>query len=545
MNSEIIRKYISDGMQELERMERASLHGKTVCQETLMRIIRENEDTAYGRKYHFREIRSYEDYVRLVPLSDYSDYEPYINRMVAFGERNLITARDVVYYAHTSGSSGAPKMIPRTQEELDLLFSTVFERVFALYGPECKGINLMESRIGFTPKGVRHGAISETLNHPEDTGDCNVLPEEVIYPAAEFDRRHIKLLFALREKHLGFLMATFSPAVYDLLAYLCQHWEELCEDIESGSIRQSVTVDQNLRRKLEARLAPDPARAREIRKIMSQHENGAFIPLLWPDLKVVASVGTATFAPYIGKIKQALGPKIPVDHLGYVSSEATIAAEIRPEEPAYLLLPYTGFYEFIPADNSDALPLRMDQLEIGKEYELILTNLSGFYRYRINDVVRITGYYHECPMIVFSYRKNQLVNMYGEKMDDSVIRQAVDELTSETGTDILEYSIYPDTEADPGRYIVLLESDGEIRPEHWPYYSEVLNRKLCEAHDSYRDKMNRKIMQPLLAKFVQPQTYALYRDLKAMEGASLNQIKPVHVITGEKLKRFFFGLLQD
>ena len=545
MSTEIMQKYLSDGIRELERMEQASLRGKTVCLETLMRIIRENENTAYGRKYHFRDIHSYEDYVRFVPLSDYGDYESYINRMVAFGEKNLITARDVVYYAHTSGSSGSPKMIPRTQEELDLLFSTIFSRVFAMYGPEYRGINLMESRIGFTPKGVMHGAISETLNRPEDTADCYVLPEEIVYPAAEFDRRHIKLLFALREKHLGFLMATFSPAVYDLLVYLCQHWRELCEDIESGSIRPDVMVDRNLRKKLEARLPPDPARAQEIREIMTLHENGAFIPLLWPDLKVVATVGTATFAPYVARIRQALGPGIPVDHLGYVSSEATVAAEIRPEEPAYLLLPYTGFYEFIPADGSDAHPLRMDQLEIGKEYELILTNLSGFYRYRIDDVIRVTGFHHECPMIVFSYRKNQLVNMYGEKMADSVIRHSVNALAEETGTDILEYSIYPDTEADPGRYVILLESDREIRPEHWSYYSEVLNRKLCEAHDSYRDKMTRKIMQPLLAKFVQPQTYALYRDLKTMEGASPNQIKPVHVITGEKLKRFFFGLLQD
>ena len=54
-----------------------------------------------------------------------------------------------------------------------------------------------------------------------------------------------------------------------------------------------------------------------------------------------------------------------------------------------------------------------------------------------------------------------------------------------------------------------------------------------------------KIMLPLEAKFVQQQTYALYRDLKVMSGASPNQIKPLHVISGDKLKRFFFGLLQS
>ena len=148
-------------------------------------------------------------------------------------------------------------------------------------------------------------------------------------------------------------------------------------------------------------------------------------------------------------------------------------------------------------------------------------------------------------MIVFSYRKNQLISMYGEKVTETALRTAVESMAEESGTAVLEYSVYADSETDPGHYIVLLESDREILPEAWPYYSEILNRKLCEAHDSYCKKISQKTMLPLEVKFVQPQTYALYRDLKVMGGASPNQIKPLHVISGDKLKRFFFGLLQN
>ncbi len=56
-------------------------------------------------------------------------------------------------------------------------------------------------------------------------------------------------------------------------------------------------------------------------------------------------------------------------------------------------------------DSGNGRPLLMDELEVGKEYELIVTNLSGFYRYRLGDVIRVTGYHNECPMLVFSYRK--------------------------------------------------------------------------------------------------------------------------------------------
>ena len=608
MSKEVIDKYVAGGLSALRRMEQASLRASEVSHETLMRIIRQNEDTEYGPKYDFRNIHSYEEYTLKVPFSEYSDYEPYIERMVLLGAKKLITASDVQYFAHTSGSSGAPKMIPRTKEELDILYSDIFMRAFGLrewtmagkqglaemgvsgmkdvsagikeYMPRCKGANFMETQIGFTPSGIAHGAISETLNHPADTALCSVFPEELVYSAADYDRRHVKLLFALREKHLGYLMSTFSPMMYDMIVYLQKHWRELCEDLEAGEIRQEIAVDRRLRLTLNAMLQPDPKRADEIRSIMSEFGNGAFIPLIWPDLSMVACVGTAAFAPYMSKIRQHLGPDIAVDYLGYVASESTVAAQINEGEEAYLLLPYSGFFEFIPVDEgatSEVVcssagaeestsevhcstsrvpcstgestsrvprPLLMEQLEVGREYELVVTNLSGFYRYRIGDVIRVVGFHNRCPMIVFSYRKNQLASMYGEKITESVMQNSITRLAEESGTLILEYSIYPHKDSDPGHYVVLLESDVEIGPDLWPHYSEILDKILCEAHDSYCQKIEKKIMLPLEVRFVQPQTFALYRDLKVMEGASPNQIKPLHVINDDKLKRFFLALLQ-
>ena len=556
MRKNRMQKYISGGQLALDRMERDSLRGNAVMQELLMELIRKNENTEYGRKYGFRSIHSYVDYAAKVPLSTFEDYEPYIERMLCRNHRNLLTSDEVVYYAHTSGTTGASKMIPCTHQALDVCFSAVYERVFGLYDrtlrektgkgmPDCRGLTIMEAKPGYTIYGVAHGAISETLLVPEDTARYNALPEELVYPSADFDRRHLKALFALRERRLSFIQCTFAPFLHDMIAYLCQHWETLCQDIENGSIDPDIVVDPALRKKLLKRMKPDPERAREVRSIMEAHADGAFVPLLWPDLKLIATVGTASFAPYLEKLRRYLGPDVAVDYLGYVSSEAAIGTVLRENEAEYTLIPWSGFYEFLPMDEeSDGKPLLMDQLEVGKEYELIVTNLSGFYRYRLGDVVRITGYHNECPKLVCAYRKSQLVNMYGEKMTETTLHNAVEAMAKESNTAILEYSVYPDAETDPGHYTVLLESDREIAPDQWSRYSEILNRKLCELHDSYRAKIERKTLLPLQVKFVQPETYALYRDLKIMGGASPNQIKPLHVITDGRLKRFFFGLLQ-
>ncbi len=554
--SDIMQTYIAHGIQVLERMEKDSLRGSAVSQDLLMRLVRQNENTEYGKRYGFREIHSYADYAAKVPLSTYEDYEPYIERMLCFNQKNLITADRVVYYAHTSGTTGSPKMIPCTRAALDVFFSAGYERVFGLYDawlrektgegmPECKGLGIMESKTGYTPYGVAHGAISETVLIKEHTAQYNALPEELIYPSADFDRRYLKMLFALRERRLSFIQCSFAPFLHDMFAYLRQHWALLCEDIESGTINQDIVVDPLLRKKLEACMTPDPERAEQIRAIMAAHENGAFVPLLWPDMKLIATIGAASFAPYLEKLRPSLGPDIAVDYLGYVSSEATIGTVLRENQAEYMLLPWSGFYEFLPMEEgAKDQPLLMDQLEVGKEYELIITNLSGFYRYRLGDVVRVTGYHNECPMIVLAYRKSQLISMYGEKVTETALHNAVEAMREESRTPVLEYSVYADAETNPGHYTVLLESDRGIRPDLWPYYSEILNRKLCEAHDSYRQKIQQKIMLPLEVKFVQCQTYALYRDLKIMGGASPNQIKPVHVIADGRLKRFFFGLLQ-
>lgn len=185
---------------------------------------------------------------------------------------------------------------------------------------------------------------------PADTAGYIALPEELVYPTSDFDRRHLKMLFALRERHLSFMMCSFAPFLYDMIAYLRRNWAMLCDDIEGGRINPEIVVDPALRKKLEAGMAPDPERAAQVREIMTAHEGGAFVPLLWPDLRLIATIGTAAFAPCLEKLRQSFGPDIPVDYLGYVSSEATIGTVLREDEGEYVLLPWGGFYEFIPME---------------------------------------------------------------------------------------------------------------------------------------------------------------------------------------------------
>ena len=184
----------------------------------------------------------------------------------------------------------------------------------------------------------------------------------------------------------------------------------------------------------------------------------------------------------------------------------------------------------------------IDELEVGEDYEIVVTNLSGFYRYRLQDVVRVTGYYNETPMIKFLYRKNQLLSIAGEKTNEEALRWAVDNFSGQTGLDISDYSIYADPDATPSRYTALMEPARIVEADELPRFRALMEQLLMQANPIYGDLVRNGSLGELELVFVQQQTYRLYRDMMIMKGASPNHLKPVRVIDTEFKKRFFLGL---
>ena len=98
---------------------------------------------------------------------------------------------------------------------------------------------------------------------------------------------------------------------------------------------------------------------------------------------------------------------ISIHYFAYASSEAPIGIAIEKDKDSYVCIPHGCFVEFIDIDEESLAIKWMDELEIGKKYELIVTYLSGFYRYRLQDVVEVIGFYGQSPIIRFAFRKNQ------------------------------------------------------------------------------------------------------------------------------------------
>lgn len=526
-------------------------------EELLLKLIDDNKDTEYGKKYHFRDIHSIEDYKKNVPFSVYDDYAPYIERMINNNEEGLLSVYPAVHYAVSSGSVGVPKNIPVSEHTIECYKNYSCNMVFGLmdeyyrnkfgrsyaYG---KGLNTLEVRQMQTKNGIIKGPISSTTSRANKKFLPYVFssPMDVVFTKEVMDLKYLQLRFGLEERNISFMLGAFMTSLVDLMTYMSANWKSLCDEIETGSLNKDAHIPEEVRKNLESRIKPNPKRAAELRKEFEKGFDTPIIPRIWKNMSWIYAIGTGGFSSYTEKMRKYSG-NIPIHFSVYGASEALMAVARNVEEGEFVLIPDSGFYEFVPMDSEDEnVTYTIDELEVGKDYEIIVTNLSGFYRYRIKDVVRVTGFHKQAPKIKFVYRKNQMISIAGEKTNDEAISWAVSEFAKETGCKISDYSIEADTDCEPGRYVVYLEPDHIMPKEKLKEYTQLIEDKISIANPSFGAKVKNGVLSKTVLYFEQQETYALYRDLMILRGVSGNQLKPVRVIDTPMKKKFFGGLIE-
>ena len=253
-------------------------------------------------------------------------------------------------------------------------------------------------------------------------------------------------------------------------------------------------------------------------------------------------MGTGSLSFYAKKLRRYIGDDIPMHYLGYTATEAFMAVPLEFNSYDYVILPQNGFYEFRPIDQEgyDNL-LTIKDLEVGKEYEIILTNMSGFYRYRIEDVIKVTGYYNQSPKITFCYRLNQIANISGEKVSSLAFDEMVANLSETTGDLYIGYSIYADRSTSPGHYKLFLELAEDISDEKKATYNALFEEMLCKGNVSVEPLIKSGALGHPEVLFLKKGTYDDYREVLRSRGANLNQVKPIKVIDNDEKRDFFFS----
>lgn len=259
----------------------------------------------------------------------------------------------------------------------------------------------------------------------------------------------------------------------------------------------------------------------------------------------------SNLAVYVETLRKHIGPNVPIHNMGYAAAEGFFAAPTELDRDDYVLLPWCIFFEFLPMKEGEdevdesAKPLLIDELEVGKEYEMIVSNFSGLYRYNVEDVVRVTRMYNNTPEIKLLYRMKLSMNVANEKTTTEMVDAAASNTAKNMGTDFVGYSFYPDFSTKPPRYTMLVElRDGALDEDKRQEFINELDHQFDEINEKYYKYRRWGMLNRPEVLFLNEKTYSDYNEYLAGKGVVLNQIKPVTVINNREREEFFFSHVQ-
>lgn len=549
-------------MGEINREMSATSEFEALCQDAvaiqekfLLERLSENKDTEYGKLFGFEDIHSVEEYQKELPITFHYDYEAAIDRQVD-GEEGLLTADKPVFYCISSGSTDSPKYVPIVEKDIqrqyfywhDLIRETIRRQIPDATDEELFGriFETGEFRRNFmsdgTMSGVRASALHRYLESKgEFDSNCYTAPLEVMFPDQMEDMLYVKLRFALACRDVTAIHGVFVNRVVGMFRYLVDNWDAFLSDIETGAVSDCFPVSHEWRRYLEEKLPADPERAAELRKFPKESLSKGLVRKIWPKIRYGQLIGGSMFAAYMDMLWTYV-EDLPIHFFTYAASEGCfgIARDMGEEDAYYVLLPDTCFYEFLSETGDGERIYTIRDVEVGSKYEILITTLSGMYRYAIGDVVEVVGFEGQAPVVRVCYRKSQVINIADEKMNVRQLENAMRKFQRRAECSAEGYCVDGDYTKKLPRYILYLElADGKL-PED---AAEILDECLMESCSGY--KRDRELAE-LDKVFIQPVpkgAFKAYGRFVAKLGRRKEQDKPLRILITEEQKAFFGGAL--
>ena len=510
---------------KVRRFLAQAANARRVQRQVLLEKLNRHRDSDFGRVHGFAEIRSVADFRRHVPITDYEYYGTYIERLKR-GELESLYGPDtrLLMFALTSGTTAETKYIPVTQQFFD-----EYRAGWNLWGLKVyrdhldlvrkKTIKLASDwQQSFTPGGTPCGNISGLVEEtaPWAARTRFLLPKPIIKIAHARSKHYTALRLALASTQVG-MIGTANPSTLVEFARLADaERAALVRDIHDGTLSAEVQMPAAVRELLLPWTGRrNPRRARQLEAIVER--TGHLWPqAAWPNLSLLAVWLGGSVGIYLPQVRQYYGDVAVRDH-GLSASEAHMTVPIADGTSAGVLEYPHHFFEFIPvAERESRQPtvLEAHELERDRDYFILLTTSSGFYRYDIQDVVRCVDYCGAAPVLVFQNKGKHFSSVTGEKLNEAQVVAAVTEATREMGIVLEHFTVAPVMGERPG-YVLLVEPGPHAGRED--ELARRIDQCLAAANWEYANRLESNRLVPLVVREVPPGTW---RDLRTARTAA-------------------------
>ncbi|EIW87440.1 hypothetical protein CONPUDRAFT_134583 [Coniophora puteana RWD-64-598 SS2] len=271
-------------------------------------------------------------------------------------------------------------------------------------------------------------------------------------------------LFALADVRLETISTLFGTVFVDMIRYMEEEWDTLVACIEHGTLPGYDGVEA-IQPYLQKQWQPRPERAAELREV--EVNSPTWLHKIWPNLKVVVGIASGTFASVIPKMRMILGDTVYLRSLGFTASEAYVGTVYGHGDINCFKTVSDDIVEYLDASlpEADQTPDRCVmpwEVEAGKQYEIILTTRDGLWRYRLGDVVEVTGFEPSdgSPIIKYIERKNIAMRFPEAQIHEQELVSSIVYLDDSTLGPVAEFTVCEDTRSTPSTvgYIVELAS---------------------------------------------------------------------------------------
>lgn len=419
-------------------------------------LIENAENTEFGKDHHFSQIKTFEDFQKQVPLRDYEDLKPYVDKVVK-GESDILWKGKPLYFAKTSGTTSGAKFIPLTKESM--------------------------------PYHIE-AARNAILHYINETGKADFVDGKMIFLQGS---PILTEKYGIKFGRLSGIVAHFVPKY--LQKNRMPSWETNC--IEDWETKVDAIVDETIKEDMSV-ISGIPSWVQMYFERLQQKSGGKKISEIFKNFNLFI-YGGVNYEPYRAKFEQMIGKKVDSIEL-FPASEGFFAYQDSQKEKGMLLLLNSGiFYEFIKADeffNENPKVYTIGEVEVGVNYVLIISTNAGLWRYNIGDTVQFTSL---APYrVIVSGRIKHYISAFGEHVIANEVENAMKEAVNATNIVINEFTVAPQITPATGLPYHEWLIEFEKEPENMEAFAEAIDNSMRKQNIYYDDLITGNVLRKVV-----------------------------------------------